>query len=237
MDLDMLPLAATTADGRWAPGIGDPTPMGWVTVAAYFLAALACVLSARAEQRAPRIDPDLPADPIFWRPGRSTASSTPRRSTGPAFWWLLALVMVGLGVNKQLDLQSLVTQVGRSLARSQGWYEGRAAVQRAFILAVAAGGLAGLAAFCWIFRRAVARRPLAIGGLFFLLAFVTVRAASFHHVDAFIGSRISGVKWNWILELGGIAMIAASAVAHLRSLRTPAPDDSTGARRYRVPGR
>ena len=32
----------TTPDGHWRLGIGDPTVVGWATVAAYFLAAGLC---------------------------------------------------------------------------------------------------------------------------------------------------------------------------------------------------
>jgi hypothetical protein len=48
-------LAAIGSDGRWHAGIGDPTPVGWVTVLAYGLAAVSCFRCAR----------HLPA-PVFW---------------------------------------------------------------------------------------------------------------------------------------------------------------------------
>ena len=50
-----LAQAATGSDGRWHPGIGDPTPMGWVTVLAYGVSAALCWRCAR----------HLPA-PVFW---------------------------------------------------------------------------------------------------------------------------------------------------------------------------
>jgi hypothetical protein len=46
-------------------------------------------------------------------------------------------------------------------------------------------------------------------GLGFLMTFVAVRAASFHHVDQWL--RHGVVRLNWALELGGIALIAFSA--------------------------
>ena len=39
-------------------------------------------------------------------------------------------------------------------------------------------------------------------GLVFVLAFVTVRAMSFHHVDALIGTRVLNVRVNWISRSG-----------------------------------
>jgi hypothetical protein len=105
---------AVGSDGRWEAGIGDPTVIGWVTVAAYAVAAL---LSLRCARRA--------AEPLEFR-----------------FWAVLSVALVLLGINKQLDLQSLVTQVGRDLAFAQGWYENRRIVQAAFIGFLIAAGLA-----------------------------------------------------------------------------------------------
>jgi hypothetical protein len=34
-----------------------------------------------------------------------------------------------------------------------------------------------------------------------------IRAASFHHIDRFIGSTILGFRWNWLLEMGGITVV------------------------------
>jgi hypothetical protein len=40
-----------------------------------------------------------------------------------------------------------------------------------------------------------------------VLGYVFIRAASFHHIDRFIDSRILGFKWNWVLEMGGIVIV------------------------------
>jgi hypothetical protein len=34
-----------------------------------------------------------------------------------------------------------------------------------------------------------------------------IRAASFHHVDRFIGQKILGLRWNWVLEMSGISLV------------------------------
>jgi hypothetical protein len=46
--------------------------------------------------------------------------------------------LFALGINKQLDLQTALTELGRVLALSQGWYEQRQVVQFWFIAALAA---------------------------------------------------------------------------------------------------
>ena len=60
-------------------------------------------------------------------------------------------------------------------------------------------------------RRAWRTAGLALIGTGFLITFVIIRAASFHHFDEFIGFVVGGVRMNWVLELGGIACVAIAA--------------------------
>jgi hypothetical protein len=183
----MRTLLAEVVDGVWRPGIGDPTVIGWATVAAYLVAASGCLRAAWRERR-----PD-----------------GPRRPSG--FWLVLAALMLALGINKQLDLQSLVTVVGRGVLRARGLYGRRRTYQLAFILAVAAACASLLAALLWAGRRSPRRRWLALSGMIFVLGFVIIRASSFHHVDVLLAARLGGMKWNWIFELGGIAAVSLGA--------------------------
>ncbi len=123
---------------------------------------------------------------------------------------------MALGVNKQLDLQSALTAFGRCVAKAQGWYESRRAVQAAIVagLVLVATG-AGLALLRWL---APVRRQtrMAAAGLALIAAFVLVRAVGFHHVDALIGWRLGTARMNWVLELGGITLFAIGAAVALR---------------------
>ena len=184
-------LLAAVEGGRWKPGIGDPTVMGWVTVAAYFLAAIGGFLAA-------------------WREPLPDGSRRPR-SRPSRFWLILAALMVALGINKQLDLQSLATQIGRDLIRGLNLYQARRELQAGFIGFVALVCVIAMACFLWAARRNLARRGPAIAGMMFILGFVVIRAASFHHVDALLASRLGGAKWNWIFELGGIIGVTIAA--------------------------
>ena len=53
----------------------------------------------------------------------------------------------------------------------------------------------------------------------FLLTFIVVRAISFHHFDLFLKARVGGLKMNWVLELGGIALVALAALRERRTTR------------------
>jgi hypothetical protein len=191
-------LLVTGEDGRWHPGIGDPTFVGWLTVIAY---GVACWLSWRAARlargAAAQLSPRAPAQAheervLFY------------------LWALTALVLLLLGVNKQLDLQSWLTQVARDMARSEGWYERRRAVQKAFILGIAALGFVGTAGAAYLLRRVHKRAMGTILGLGAIVSFVVIRAASFHNVDILISRQIFNIRMNWILELGGIAIVAVA---------------------------
>ena len=198
----MLWIAETTSEG-WQPGIGDPTFMGWFTVFAYALAAALCVRAAIRSA-------DLPQ---------------PQRTPATRLWIGLGALFVVLAINKQLDLQSWFTGVGRDLARSEGWYENRRTVQFVFIVALAVGGFATLCALAWLTRRAWRTAGLALIGTGFLITFVIIRAASFHHFDEFIGFEVVGVRMNWVLELGGIACVTIAA------WRVRKPDSASAVRR------
>jgi hypothetical protein len=165
---------------RWRPEIGDPSFMGWLTVAAYGIVAL---LAARV-----------------WFKGQDW------------IWLAVALGMTALCVNKQLDLQSLLTDIGRVAANHLGWYEQRRRLQKWFVL----GTLAASVVFSgWFIRRYKGfsgRHKLLTSGVLFLVTFIVIRAISFHHFDSFLKVELAGVRMNRALELGGIFLIGTAAL-------------------------
>jgi hypothetical protein len=176
--------ALTCALAQWSPGLGDNNVMGWLTVIVYLLAALA---SARL------------------LPVLGGAEPTIRRER--LFWTISAAIMLCLAVNKQLDLQSLVTMLGRCHAQLSGWFDMRRTVQELFVLTMAGVGIVGLGLFVWFLRGVLGRVWLALLGIGFVCGFVVVRAASFHHVDALLGTWMLGLKLNWLLELPGPTLV------------------------------
>src|SRR5215210_5144909 len=96
-----------------------------------------------------------------------------------------------------------------------GSRQGAGLVQRSwdragiFIAALVVCGLMGMAVLAIRLRRVIRHVAGAVLGLGFLVTFVALRAASFHHVDQWLGSGV--VRPNWVLELSGIALIAMSA--------------------------
>lgn len=163
--------------------------MGWLIMAAHAGAAIACW---RAARRA-----DAPE-------GRAAGMRRP--------WVLMSVLMALLCLNKELDLQSLLTDIGRVTARNQGWYRERREFQMAVILGALGVSLA-VAVFSLLrFRHFWMKNALLLTGLVLLSTFIAVRAISFHHVDTLLKTRFIGDKMNWFLELSGIAFIWLAAV-------------------------
>jgi hypothetical protein len=179
--------------GQWRPTIGDPSFMGWFTVASYFACAVLSLILALNNQI---------ADRRFF-----------------LFWSMIGLLMILLGINKQFDLQSLFTEVGRQIARAQGWMDQRRRVQFWFIVAFGITVTGVFLLFVRIRRDLFRRFTLAYIGLFFLLCFIVIRAAGFHHFDEMLGFRLFGAKMNWLLELTGIYTIVLAAFKEIILLK------------------
>ena len=174
---------------NWTPGIGDPTPGGWITVGLYFITAVAA-----------------------WRTSITARPFCLDSIIEPRVWRMIAMLFIALGINKQLDLQTALTEAGRWIAREQGWYQERRIVQEVFVIALAILTLAACIVMLYLISRCSAQLWLAAVGVVFVMGFVLVRAASFHHVDEFLGSSVGSFRWNWILEIGGIVTVLIASI-------------------------
>ncbi len=165
---------------RWKLEIGDPTFLGWLTCAAYAVAAL---LAVRA-----------------WSRQRDV------------LWIFVALGMAALGVNKQLDLQSLFTDIGRVASHHLGWYDQRRSVQKWFVIGVV--GAAGSFGVWFVWQRHAfwMRHRLFSSGLVLITVFVLLRMMSAYHLDVFRRNYLFEWAFNQVLELSGIFLIALAAL-------------------------
>lgn len=187
----MLVVGVTVYD-RWKLGIGDPTITGWLTAAAFIATALLCCAYALCQE------------PLGGH---------------RVFWFSLAVALFALGINKQLDLHVLLEAVGREIAKRHGWYSQRRSIQIFFVMGLATIGLASAAWIGWTLRRLWRQRWLPFCGIVLLVAFVTARAASIHHVFEIFNLDAPGSCLLSILQGGAIACIAVSAVVGIVNYR------------------
>lgn len=163
----------------------------WVTVAA-------CLLAAAMSMRAAARGASVPYDRRFWQ--------------------VAAGLLAFLAINELLDLHTLLTIAGRAHAKAFGWYGAHRVAQFAFVIALSgAAAMAGLA-MLWLTRRADYAVRLALVGLAFIGLFALLRAASFHHLDDFLGGRIFRFDWSSVPEMVGIGVVAYAAAIYPRVL-------------------
>ena len=178
-------------------GIGDPTIIGWTITIAYFIAAYLCWWTAKVEREN---DSDI------------------HHSRSYLIWFALSIMLIFLGINKQYDLQTFFISAGRSIALNHGWYGMRREVQLMFIGFIGLFGLLSIVLIISRFRDRFCGFWLIIFGLVLLVSFVVIRAASFNHVDYLLSKwRVIGpFRMKYVVELGGIILIASGAIQKLR---------------------
>ena len=178
---------------------GHLTALGWTTFALYLIAALLSFRAAFASSRCPR----------------SVVRDQWSSETGRVWIWL-GVVLSVLGLNKQLDLQTLLIKLGRQIAGKENLSANRAGLHVLFFLGFI---LAFIALFVAVrFRlpghigRFGRQLPWAAGGCAMVCAYIVIRAASIDRVDLMLGFDFERIPFLWLLEAGGLLLIIVQAL-------------------------
>jgi len=190
----MIRILSLIIHGHPWPGIGDPTFTGWLITAAYLMSSVVCGIYA-------------------WCTDRSSPVEQSRYHR--LFWWGLCVVMLIMGINKQLDLQCLFIDVVKKMALSQGWYSQRRIFQMLFAACIAITGLILLAWLGWKLKWLWRQYGLALLGILLLITFVFLRVAPVHYMAKYPGWPSVMRFINSILELTGIGLIGISALLRI----------------------
>lgn len=161
---------------------GDHSFFGWTTVLVYLLAAMRTGYKAKL---------------------------TFTNKENCYFWLGVTFLLVLLGLNKQLDLQTDFTELLRTSARAHGWYEARRGYQILFISTMALAIPLLLIYLRLFLSHSWQRYKLAWLGIAGLLFYIVVRAASFHHVDLIFYRSIGSLRYYQGLEMLAIGVIVA----------------------------
>jgi hypothetical protein len=179
--------------------VGDPTVLGWFTLVAYLSAA---VLSWRASRV-------CRWGAFAMQPSDPQEAGRRRRLTA---WWIgIAILLILLGINKELDLlQRLVRVWGKAVALDQGWYENRKALQRTFVasLMVLTAAIAGVVLH-WL-REVWRRIAPAMAGIALIVSYALLRAALFNAIPASHHGLVATSMW--VVEIAGIILVIWAAV-------------------------
>ncbi len=162
---------------------GDHSLFGWATVLLYFVSAIRTGFKAKLNYY---------------------------NKENCYFWLSLTVLLIFLGLNKQLDLQSNLTDWLRTSAKRHGWYEQRRAYQSLFLTITGLAIPILLLSLRVFLYHSWQRYKLTWVGIVLLLIFITVRAASFHHVDIIFYQTIGSLRYYQALELLAISLIIVS---------------------------
>jgi hypothetical protein len=190
-------LASYCLSHNWVLGANDPGLIGWLTVIAYLATAALCYATGRIVSKAYACD----------------------RRPEQVFWFGLALALMALGFNKQLDLQTPFIGMSKHLAMAEGVYRERRVIQWGFIVFLAALGGSVLAWTCWKLRHRWRDYWLAYGGILLLCGFVLLQASPIHRLDRLPWTKAPAVSGRHIMELAGIGCIGFAGLISLRKAR------------------
>jgi hypothetical protein len=185
---------------------GHFTALGWTTFVLYMIAAL---LSFRAAL-------------VSSRRQRSVVRNQWPSETGRVWIWLGAILAV-LGLNKQLDLQTLLIKLGRQIAGRENLSAHRAGLHvlffLGFMLLVLALCAAVMLRFSAEIRRFARQLPLAAAGCALICIYILIRAASINRVDQMLGFNLDHVPLLWLLEAVGLLLIIIQALRNAHPAR------------------
>jgi hypothetical protein len=124
----------------------------------------------------------------------------------------IAIVFLILGLCRELDIQSTITDYWRTVARYQGWYGDRRSFQPVMIIAIGVGSMVGAIVLMRSLPGLSPFAQLASVGTFILMAYIAVRAVSFHHVDVLARQTFLGLRLSWFMEFAGILVVIVAAL-------------------------
>lgn len=174
---------------------GAAWPITWFTALVYMLAAALCLRAGFRDWRAARL------------------------------WLAFSVLLILFGIAKPLQLQELITSIGRQWAIGDGWYAGRKDFQETLVFLVPFAAIM-LVAFVQVLVRRQSPQLRTTAITFVLLCgFIGVRTTSFHDIDSLLYTPIFPAapfspRLSDLIELAAISFIALNAAAARPSRRS-----------------
>lgn len=133
------------------------------------------------------------------------------------FWRVLFMVVLLLCINKQLDLQMLITDIARTAAKELQVYEFRKPIQIKVISFFASMAIGLFCLVGMLVRQAHKGLLLALAGISVITGYLFLRLMSYHSVDAMLGRKLFIFSLFDVIEFLGILLIGAGVVWYGRT--------------------
>jgi hypothetical protein len=178
---------------EWVFRLGDGTFWGWLITALYGITIAGSLYYIHSMRR----------------------STTPEKTIRIC----ITVVLVLLGVNKQLDLQTLIIVTGRMIAAGHGWMVYRRTIQEFFAIGILlCVGVAGLVVILRL-RRCLLHVWLECTGITILLGFAIIRTASINHIGWVTVLEDTRLQHIHAFELAGLLCIMAALYINIAKQR------------------
>src|SRR5579875_3396927 len=170
---------------------GHLTVLGWGMFALY---ALATLCSIRARMVSFRQQPPAQA---------------------ASLWTWLGIILAALGLNKVIDLQTRLIELGRRLASRETLSAHGAQWHLLFFVCILM--FFGFFAAVVYWRRQalkilVGQFPLVLAGCLMIAVYILVRAIAIVRVEQMLGMNWDQIPFLWLLEAGGLLLIISQAL-------------------------
>lgn len=159
---------------------GDPTFAGWLIFIFYFILVYRCYFKY---------------------------VNAKRQGLEVTFWFVVGGLMLLLGLNKQLDLQTIFEANMRELALTHGWYAQRRMMQMIFIVTLAFGLLTMLIILRTSLAKTWQQNKIVCFGLVLIAVFIVLRAAAFNHLNVLSTQSYWGFDAHALLELSALLVV------------------------------
>jgi len=181
-----IPYGILGSASQWHLGANDNTIGGWLVVCSYVVLGYLC-----------------------WREfiRQLSSTGTSGRVLSALFWFVLSVGVTALGINKQLDLQTLIMAAGRRVALTEGVIRYRRLLEGGFFGIILIASVFSAAILWKLGRHASEHGRRVLVGTGLLLGFLIFRAAKIEHV----GATITNVPHRLLI----VAELAASAFLSL----------------------
>jgi hypothetical protein len=193
-------MADAMEKGYWVDKHGDPTVIGWAITILFGVGAMVC---------------------LYCTGYMDSRRSVPINGIYAWFWWIMVGLMVFMGINKQLDLQLMLADIGRAFTKQQGWYGQRVPVQIRVLAVGACVCLACLQGVGYRLKRAPKSTWFALAGIILLGLNVVIHLVSLHPIEHILGMSLAGLSLGDAIEISSILWISVSAWIYNRTQREP----------------
>lgn len=182
-------------EGYWINKRGDPTVIGWfITLFYFFVFATSLYLLKKTT-------PNILDNKYIW------------------FWYGVTILIILLGINKQLDIQMLFADFARLYAKVSGIFENRKPFQHKILSFLTTIGISIFSVTIYKLWNAPKRMWLALIGFCILFSFPIIRLISLHSIEALLSISVLNIQVVDVIEILGIILVLIAIILNYSSCK------------------